>query len=251
MMFRVVWLIVAVSCDVGTSFQTTARHLHKKFSDISQLMMVNDGNFRLTSLRSLTLQNLSTNLIAFSGAIAALPAAAAARQGAFEMDVEYYLKTVASRAQGKPDAVINSKTNKPAFASPRLINRDLATSIVEAIQLEISRIAKAPVGDIATKVDSQMLLYLPYFKAFVPMKAENLSDQYYFDVTLYVTYLVAAQLIPKSTNRVILRTSVGDRILNMLTEKKLLGLTSESLKPLMSPNNLRSSTGDVVILPYP
>ena len=214
-------------------------------------MMVNEGNFRLTSLRSLTLQNLSANLIAFSGAIAVLPAAAAARQGAFEMDVEYYLKTVASRAQGKPDAVINSKTSKPAFASPRLINKDLATSVVEAIQLEISRIAKAPVEDIATKVGAQMLLYLPYFKEFVPMKAENLSDQYYFDVTLYVTYLVAAQLIPKSTDRVILRKSVGDRILNILTEKKILGFVRESLKPPISPDNLQSSTGEFTVMLYP
>lgn len=247
MVFHSALLIVAVCCNMGTSFRSTTLHfspITSRITDLSQLTMVADDNFRVTSLKSLTLQNLSANLIALSGALAILPAAAVARQGAFEMDVEYYLKTVASRAQGKPDAVIDSKTSKPAFASPRSVNKDLADSIVEAIQLEICRIAKAPVADIATKVGSQMLLYLPYFKAFVPIKVENLSDQYYFDVTLYVTYLLAAQLIPKSTDRVILRKSVGDRILNILQQKKLLGLTSTSSQPPISPDNLQSPTGD-------
>ena len=176
----------------------------------------------IISIRSSTSKSVTANIVTFAAALAVLPTVAKARQGAFEMDVEYYLKTVASRAQGKPDATIDAKTAKPAFASARVIDKDIATSTSEIILEEISRVSKVPVSDVSKKVNVQLQLYLPYFKGFVPIRSEALSDQYYFDITLYASYIVAAQLIPKSTDRVILRKNVGDSILDLLIKKKLI-----------------------------
>ena len=185
------------------------------------------------SIRSSTLKSITSNVMTVAAALSVLPSAAKARQGAFEMDVEYYLKTVASRAQGKPDATIDAKTAKPAFASARVIDRDTATSVSEIILEEISRVSKVPVPDVSKKVNVQLQLYLPYFKGFVPIRTEALSDQYYFDITLYTSYIVAAQLIPKSTDRVILRKNVGDSILDLLIKRKLIrGPVYESLNSL-------------------
>ena len=174
------------------------------------------------SVRSSILKSIANNLMAATAALAVLPTVAKARQGAFEMDVEYYLKTVASRAQGKPDATIDAKTAKPAFASARVIDKNFATSIGDIVIAEISRVTKLPVSVISMKVNAQLQLYLPYFKEFVPITSETFSDQYYFDITLYASYIVAAQLIPKSTDRVILRKNVGDSILDLLIKKNLV-----------------------------
>jgi hypothetical protein len=203
---------------------------------------------KVTSIRSSTLQSLSANLLAITASLSALPTIAVARQGAFEMDVEYYLKTVASRAQGKPDAVINAKTAKPAFASARVLNKELANNVVTVVREEISRITGISAPEVETKVNAQKLLYLPYFKEFVPIRVEDVSDQYYFDITLYVSYLVAAQLIPKSTDRVVLRKAVGDRVLELLMQKGLIGSSKMSkdsaLGSTPAPDNLQPSRGN-------
>lgn len=203
---------------------------------------------RVTSLRVSTLRSLSANLLAVTAALSALPTVAAARQGAFEMDVEYYLKTVASRAQGKPDAVINAKTAKPAFASARVLNRELANNVVTVVREEISRITGISAAEVETKVNAQKLLYIPYFKEFVPVRVEDVSDQYYFDITLYVSYLVAAQLIQKSTDRVILRKAVGNRVLDLLMNNGLMGSSNVSKDSILgstqTPDNLQPSRGN-------
>jgi hypothetical protein len=194
----------------------------------------------VSSIRSDVVNSVTRNLMALTAALSVFPIAANARQGAFEMDLEYYLKTVANRAQGKPDSNLeNSKTSKPAFASARVINKELANGVIKIIHEEISRQTGLPISTITSKVAAQMLLFLPYFKEYVPIKTQDFSDQYYFDIALYVSYLVAADLIPKSTNRVILRKAVGDNVLALLIDKKLIpsiGSLDVTTKPLLSPS---------------
>mmetsp|Transcript_3288 Transcript_3288/g.3451 ORF Transcript_3288/g.3451 Transcript_3288/m.3451 type:complete len:379 (+) Transcript_3288:91-1227(+) len=221
MMISILALIVAATfCQLCFPFApSTARTMTFKMSSSS-----NDNQPEVLSTRSEIMNNVRRSVIAITAAVSVLPTlqAANARQGAFEMDLEYYLKTVASRAQGKPDATINAKTAKPAFASARVINKDLASDVVTVVYQQIGRLANLPSSSIKTKVDAQMVLFLPYFKEFVPIRKEDYSDQYYFDITLYVSYLIAAILIPKSTDRVILRKAVGDDILGLLISKKLV-----------------------------
>jgi hypothetical protein len=221
-MISILALIVAATfCQLCFPFApSTARTMTFKISSSS-----NDNQPEVLSTRSEMMNNFRRSVIAITGAVSVLPTlqAANARQGAFEMDLEYYLKTVASRAQGKPDATINAKTAKPAFASARVINKDLASDVVTVVYQQIGRLANLSSSSIKTKVDAQMVLFMPYFKEFVPIRKEDYSDQYYFDITLYVSYLVAAILIPKSTDRVILRKAVGEDILGLLISKKLVG----------------------------
>jgi hypothetical protein len=222
MMISILALIVAATfCQLCFPFAPSAA----RTMTFKILSSSNDNQPEVLSTRSEVMNNFRRSVIAITAAVSVLPtlqAAANARQGAFEMDLEYYLKTVASRAQGKPDATINAKTAKPAFASARIINKDLASDVVTVVYEQIGRLANLPSSSIKTKVDAQMVLYLPYFKEFVPIRKEDYSDQYYFDITLYVSYLVAAILIPKSTDRVILRKAVGDDILGLLISKKLV-----------------------------
>lgn len=247
-----VFLILASCCQLCFPFHRhtgTWSYTQRFANSLSNLQQVasrtalNDAKHpEISSVRSSTLKSIMANAMALTAALAVLPTVANARQGAFEMDVEYYLKTVASRAQGKPDATIDAKTAKPAFASARVINKDLADGVAAIVVEEISRLCKTPVTEINAKIGAQLALYLPYFKEFVPIKTENNSDQYYFDITLYASYLVAAQFIPKSTDRVILRKAVGDGVLDLLMKKKLITGSGDT-KSLSVPDNLRPSTG--------
>ena len=237
-------------CNLQSNQGVSCLHLLRRQSDTgSSRLVLNDVNQHpeLSTLRSATVKSIMSNVMAAMAALAVVPTVANARQGAFEMDVEYYLKTVASRAQGKPDATIDAKTAKPAFASARVVNKDLATGVMAIVIEEISRISKVSIPDVTTKVNAQLALYLPYFKEFVPIRSETLADQYYFDITLYASYLIAAQLIPKSTDRVILRKAVGDSILDLFIEKKMIsapaGYSKEKSLPL--PDNLKLSAGAI------
>lgn len=242
--------IVGIYCKFCLSFRQVPQRYGFSSNFLILRMSEDSSNqdSKVTSIRSSTLQSLSANIFALTAALSALPTIAVARQGAFEMDVEYYLKTVASRAQGKPDAVINAKTAKPAFASARALNKELANNVVTVVREEISRITGISAPEIETKVNAQKLLYLPYFKEFVPIRVEDVSDQYYFDITLYVSYLVAAQLIQKSTDRVILRKAVGNRVLDLLMRSGLMGSSNTSQDSMLgsaqTPDNLQPSRGN-------
>lgn len=215
--------------------------LSRRNNSLKIIVRCNSEGSEVVSSRSESLNSIAraTVMLRVTAMLSIFPASikiANARQGAFEMDLEYYLKTVTNRAKGIPDSVtINSaKTNKPMLSSPRSINKDLATDVIDIIHQEISNVSNSPISIVIDKVKAQTLLFLPYFKEFVPIKHQDYSDQYYFDITLYVSYIVAAQLIPKSTDRVILRKAVGDNILALMINKKLVNTS------IITPKNMEN-----------
>ena len=55
-----------------------------------------------------------------------------------------------------------------------------------------------------------------YFKTFVPLQSNDITDQYFFDVYLYVLYTEAGKFIKSSEDRVKLRQMVGEGVLFLL-----------------------------------
>jgi hypothetical protein len=101
---------------------------------------------------------------------------------------------------------------------------------VKAVHDQISKYSGIPLKDVADKVSNAVPTYIPKFTEYVPIKSRDLSDQYYFDITLYVTYLVAAELIPDSVSRIPLRKGVGLAVYNVLKDRNLIQLPSPPVK---------------------
>lgn len=73
-------------------------------------------------------------------------------------------------------------------------------------------------SDVAREMQSR----LSYFKQVAPIKVEDSSDQYFFDIELYALYQLVAQRLPTSEQRVAFRERVGDGILaSILTRRPL------------------------------
>ena len=135
-----------------------------------------------------------------------LPKAALAerRQGAFEMDMEYYIKDLVGAVVGdsKNEAVtsglkVYNRKNR-AYAPPRKINREFADSIIEVVQNKVEVVSGKPKSSIISILPELLAYQLQYFRTFIPIKEEDISDQYFIDVYLYTYYLEAGKLVPTS-----------------------------------------------------
>ena len=157
---------------------------------------------------------------------AASVARAAPREGAFEMDMRFYLRDLVNGGKPPPEGSALSMTKrKPVFPSPRTLNADIVKAIADVVCTEISRVSGMPVPTIAAKAaDAVPALVQSTFASYVPLRAMDFSDQYYLDIYLYALYLVAAVIIPQSVDRVELRKGVGKEVLALLARKKLVTL---------------------------
>jgi hypothetical protein len=71
-------------------------------------------------------------------------------------------------------------------------------------------------------VTKKIPYFIPYFRTFAPIATEDITDQYYFDIILYLTYIEAGTVVKKSEDRVVLRERVGNRILSYLINSHYL-----------------------------
>ena len=113
-----------------------------------------------------------------------------ARKGAFEMDVELYIKNLAGGNKGKTNA--GKKTPLP---TPRIIDERFASSLLNIVDQSIIQLTGTTKGDIETSVNERLPSTIAYFREFAPLTKEKLSDQYYFDVVNVWLSLVDTWLI--------------------------------------------------------
>ena len=156
-----------------------------------------NGNAEVRSIKDFTESDASKGLFyAIAGAVSCgLSAApsAAARQGAFEMDVELYVKNLVGGNKGRP----NSGRRTP-LPTPRRLDTKFAMQLLEAVDAKIGQISGIEEKEIEKRVKELLPLTLQYFREFVPVGREDLSDQYYFDIVVFLHYLVAKEAIPGS-----------------------------------------------------
>ena len=206
----------------STSIGETVNSEQEKFK-----IEVTNSNFNVASGSNVTPKSVKSSsanriLINAIATLALLPLSASARQGAFEMDAYFYLRDVKKALTGETKDNPSMEKRKPIFKSPRTLNIDLATDIINSIYNEISKVSGVSVAMIKMKVTDMVENIIPKFTNYVPIKKMDYSDQYFFDISLYTTYLVAASFIPQSTDRVILRKAVGLSILKLLANKNFL-----------------------------
>jgi hypothetical protein len=140
------------------------------------------------------------------------PSSANAVKGAFEMDMDFYIDGLLGK---KPPPI-----RKALRPSPRTLDRSYASRILDIVQSNIVSQSESSRKALQELVESKVPGLLPYFMTFAPVSKEDISDQYYFDITMYATYLEAAKLIPKSEQRVMLRDSIGNDLIASLDMAK-------------------------------
>ena len=147
-------------------------------------------------------------------AITTVPSVSKAEKGAFEMDMEYYAKSIFTR--NNLNKGLDITAHRSVYKSPRTLNGPFAAKVLDAVINEISETAHISRGDLISSCGECIPAYLSYFKTFAPIVSQNLTDQYYFDMLLLIFYLEAGKSIPKSEERVKLRKRIGDAVLNIL-----------------------------------
>lgn len=152
----------------------------------------------------------------------ATPKTARAEKGAFEMDMEYYMKDLVN-------VVINDKSNDKVqsqlktfnrktkvYGPPRKIDAGFASSVIDIVQNKIEVISNVSREKLLEAVLDKIDYNVKYFKTFVPLQSNDITDQYFFDVYLYVLYTEAGKFIKSSEDRVKLRQMVGEGVLFLL-----------------------------------
>lgn len=151
-------------------------------------------------------------------------------KGAFEMDLEFYLRNIFN---GKPSDDAQTFKNRPIYKSPRTMNKVFAMRVLDVVIQQIvatgnnhetnnKRLVynkQIAISNLTSIVDSKVPYMLNYFRTFAPITTLDLSDQYYFDMIMYLYYLEAASRIPSSEERVGLRSRVGQEILRLLVDQ--------------------------------
>lgn len=136
--------------------------------------------------------------------------------GAFEMDAEFYLRNLLS-TQKETKALQRG----PIFPSPRTINARVADEVLGIMK-------KAAGGNISeSQVMQGLSAKIGAFREFAPIKVEDTSDQYYFDLEMYVLYRIIAKLLPESAQRVAFRARVGDGVLDSIIARHRLPLSGK------------------------
>jgi hypothetical protein len=152
-------------------------------------------------------------------------------RGAFELDVEYYVNSLLGN---DPNKQLKRKALRP---SPRVLDKNFCNDLINIICHCIT-IVNGTIDEsyIKSKSDALIPNFLPYFKEFAPIARNDVTDQYFFDIYLYSLYLVAAETIPTSVERVRLRNLVGEATLKKLIMEN---------KPLFNDNVKGTTTIDL------
>ena len=124
-------------------------------------------------------------------------------KGAFELDLEYYINDLLKR-----DNMI--KNEQLFFPSPRKLDLSTATDIYEIIVNSIERVVS--IQNLNDIVDKKLETELNKFRAVVPIQAQELSDQNYFDIRLFSLYKYIYDKVPNSATRVLIRDEVAKNI---------------------------------------
>jgi len=245
-------------------------------SSINGLKLTPTKNFRpLSESRADAVEmKLSRRQLILSGATlitataTCLPsdsANAARAKGAAELDLEFYLRDLV-KGNKKEGSILPSK-NGPPVPPPRiltgpilpmLLNKDCTSdcipvqALVEVIQ-EQDKVAgrtvsseETIVADIQSRVDAIREKTKNSFYTKAPWKEENISDQYYFDFTVYALWKTAAQLIDNNMNRDDFMRRIGRLLVSKMEKEKVL--TQSLVAQQKESNNSGVLVGSIPVI---
>ena len=193
------------------------------------------------SRRQLLLSGVTATTAAAAFFLPTSPAHAARAKGAAELDLEFYVRDLVSG--NKKEGSIEPSKNGPPVPPPRtlkgailpmLLNKECTLecvtiqALVQMIQDQDKAAGRSVaseetiVKDIQSKVDAIRERTKNSFFGKAPWKEEEVSDQYYFDFTIYALWKAAAQLIENNENRDRFMRNIGRLLVSKLQSEKLL-----------------------------
>ena len=131
------------------------------------------------------------------------------------MDAEYYLKALVGKKDDSGKLVSKSF---PVYVSPRSLDPVFTSCVLSIVLKSMETIGGVTQDTIVERVQQDIPYSLKYFKLFAPISNENIADQYYFDMLIYLYYREAGKVIAKSEQRVELRDLVGDNLLKFILQ---------------------------------
>jgi len=193
--------------DLGYEYGTQYDESLSSKEIISSEISLNDRRNMLTTLASGII--CSTTLTA---TLTASPSAALAKddapppkaprvKGAAEYDLEFYMRDLVKGNKKEGNLPASSRptslTRPPRTIAPfvQSILNDALDDKCIAIRT-LSSITGVSSSDISREIQIMREKVSPSFNANNPWKNESVSDEYYFDVTSYALYRVAANLMP-------------------------------------------------------
>ena len=191
-------------------------------------------DFPLPSRREILLNGL----VATEGlSLVISPQPANAARGAAELDFEFYMRDLVggNKKEGNVEA-----SKAPVTAEPRTLKGPLLPLMLDnscsqsciPVQALIAQIKKSTtppakedsdiLADIQGKVESYRSKASRSFSARAPWKQEDVSDQYYFDLTAYALWRTAADLLPNYLDRDKFARGVGRLMYQQLLSQGLI-----------------------------
>lgn len=152
-----------------------------------------------------------------------------AQDGAFELDAKYYIQNLL----GNKVTVVDPR-RQAIYPSPRYLNATFANKIIQIVQNEVHEISNTSNSDLLNFIDNSLPTVLSNFSKFVPIVKKDFTDQYYFDIYLYMSYLYAKNTISESKDRVQLRTKIGQKLLYNLPIDRFKVVNLDVLKSSIS-----------------
>jgi hypothetical protein len=156
---------------------------------------------------------IQNGILAGSGGILLSPDTANAARGAFELDMEFYVRDLigGNSKEGNVLPSIPPSRSKPRTLSDPLLslllNDDCSSAclstlaLVQAIQQATKRDEKSIEMDIQQRTRDYRSKASRSFSTGSPWQVEHVSDQYYFDLTAYALWRTAADLLPNYLDR--------------------------------------------------
>lgn len=218
---------------IATSYCYQHRYLEKtsKYRLLTNDLQESREPRSIDKYATSTLKSSVITIINILMATTALPSASRAVKGAFEMDAEYYIKDLFNGNPNKLSEELKAAKKPLAYKPPRQLDSVFANEILHIIRETVVEFAnsnsfktntdyKGLSIDVLNKIIAEKNpYYVKYYRTIAPLQTEAITDQYYFDMTMYLLYLELSNILPKSEDRVKFRECVGSRILDLLQSK--------------------------------
>jgi hypothetical protein len=169
-----------------------------------------------------------------------------AARGAFELDSEYYIRDLLGGNKKEGNVM---PSNPPEMPPPRVLQGPLLPLLLDnsfspsctSVQALVRQITKISGGDstqvaklIAESATEYRTKASRSFSAKAPWKQEDVSDQYYFDLSAYALWKTAADLLPSYRDRDIFARNVGRLLYQVALSASLLKQGPDKKRSIMA-----------------
>lgn len=156
---------------------------------------------------------------------------AATNKGAFELDMEFYIKNLLNISDKSPKQQV-------FFPSPRYLDQVIMKEFIYLIVSNVSKYTKKNVMQVTEEVDKRLPNIYESLKTFVPLTRFDFSDQYYVDLYILVLYQIAFDNISNLVYRDEMKQQIGIDIYHFLCDRFVKkNIVAESINDTDMQNN--------------